>query len=108
MKMAIEYMYLSQPFSMSSSCMGKISVALLVKRMMNRNKPMEYFLYFIIASLLIVNAATNIVTFTQCKPIEALWDRSVSGVCKDAAIYRGMTLLQGGMCQSAKVAPFIR
>ena len=87
----------SQPLSTFSACFAKISVALLLKRMMHRNKPQEYFLYFIIASLLIVNIILNVETFAQCEHVSALWSLERKGRCLSPNVNANLGVFQGGM-----------
>lgn len=60
---AVKMLWIQQPFATMSACFGKISVALLPMRLMNRNKPQELVLWLIIISLFIVNVTCVIVTF---------------------------------------------
>lgn len=41
--MAIKWIWLSAPFPIMSACFGKISIALLILRMVNRNKAHTIF-----------------------------------------------------------------
>ena len=100
-EMFIKTDILSQPFSTFSSCFAKISVALLLKRMMNREKVQEFFLYFIIISLLIVNIILNVVTFTRCKPVEALWNLNIHGHCLSVSLIKDLGIFQGGRFKRA-------
>ena len=99
--MVFKTLLISQLFSTFSSCFAKISVALLLKRLMNRHKIQEIFLYFLIASLLIVNTILNIETFARCTPAEALWN-----ICLSDRVTIGLAILQGGMFGQVNVPSF--
>ena len=102
--MFVKTITISLPWSTFSSCFAKISVVLLLKRLMNRHKVQEIFLHFLIASLLIVNIILNIETFVRCRPMEALWNISVHGRCSSVNVTRNLGILQGGMFGSVNVS----
>ncbi|KAI1125486.1 hypothetical protein F5Y10DRAFT_268024 [Nemania abortiva] len=76
---AVYMIWLSAPFSPSSAAVGKISIALLLLRLMNRNRWWETFLWILISLLVIVNLLLIIITFAQCTPVTFLWNRVGSG-----------------------------
>ena len=91
---------ISRSFSTFSSCFAKISVALLLKRMMNRNKAQEWFLYFIIISNLMVNIVFNIVGLTQCKPAG---NHTIHGGCLVPQVVGNLGIFQGGALELSKI-----
>ena len=70
---ASKFLWVRVPFPTFSACFGKISIAFLLMRVMNRNKFQEIFLWAIIVSLLLINLANAIVTFASCTPVWELW-----------------------------------
>lgn len=84
-----------------SACFGKISIALLLMRIMNRNKPYEIFLWGLIVILFVVNLLLTILTFSQCTPVTYLWDQlnpevAYKGSCWDPHIQKNYGYFQGG------------
>jgi len=84
-----------------SACFGKISIALLLMRIMNRNKPYEIFLWGLIVILFVVNLLLTILTFSQCTPVTYLWDQlnpevGYKGSCWDRHIQQNYGYFQGG------------
>jgi hypothetical protein len=95
---AVKMIWMTQPFSTMSACFGKISVALLLMRLMNRNKRQELVLWFIIISLFIVNLMCVIVTFSQCTPVWQLWEGPrPNPYCWDPRIQQNFGYAQAGM-----------
>lgn len=74
---AVYMIWLSVPFSPGSAAFGKVSIALLLMRLMNRNRKrwQEVFLWILIFFLFAVNLVLVIVTFSQCTPASFLWER---------------------------------
>ena len=101
---ALMYVQFSQPFSTFSSCFAKISVALLLMRLMARNRTRELFLWFIIGLLLVVNTVFNIVTFTQCRPVRYLWSVVRDGHCINGDVNTDLGYLQGGTSLDASTS----
>lgn len=94
--MALKTEYISLPACTFCGCFAKISVALLLKRIMNRDKRREFWLWFIIISVFIVNALLTAVTFLQCIPVEKNWNPSVRGACWNQSVHRAVAYFQGG------------
>ncbi|KAI0114298.1 integral membrane protein [Nemania sp. FL0031] len=95
---AVYMIWLSVPFSPGSAAAGKISIALLLRRLMNRNRWQEAFLCVLITLLIIVNLMLVIITFSQCTPVTFLWDRVGSGfqgTCWSPAIQQDYGYFQG-------------
>ena len=84
-----------------SACFGKISIALLLMRIMNENKPYEVLLWGLIVILFVVNLLLTILTFSQCTPVTYLWDQlnpeiGCKGSCGDPHIQQSYGYFQGG------------
>ena len=70
---------------------------------MHRNNAQELFLYFIIISLLIINVIVNVIPFTRCKPVQAVWNPDVQGRCLNHHLIRNLAIFQGGIWNHAEV-----
>ncbi len=97
---AVEWIWISAPFSTMSACFGKISIALLILRMINRNKVYTVFLWTLIVLLFIVNLLLTVITFAQCTPVTWLWDQlnpaaTYHGSCWDPDIQKNYGYFQG-------------
>ena len=79
--MAVKLNWISQPFTIFSCGVGKISIALLLLRIMSKNKIRERFLYILIALLIIINTICVGFIFGQCSPTRKLWEPSIGGNC---------------------------
>ena len=91
--MAVKMVWMTQPFSTMSACFGKISIALQMQRILSRSQNHKNVLCFFIVSLFFVNLLCVIVTFAQCTPVTALWDRS-RGKCWDPVIQQNFGYFQ--------------
>ncbi|KAI1138504.1 integral membrane protein [Hypoxylon sp. FL0543] len=76
---AVYMIWLSVPFSPGSAALGKISIALFLIRLINRNRLQKSFLWALIFLLVIVNLILVVVTFAQCTPVTFLWERVGTG-----------------------------
>lgn len=72
---AIKYFWLASPFAIMSTCFGKISIALLLMRIVNRNRLYIVILWTIIVMLLAVHIVVIAVNFSQCVPANWLWEQ---------------------------------
>ncbi|CAJ2500227.1 Uu.00g030800.m01.CDS01 [Anthostomella pinea] len=95
---AVFYIWLSVPFSPGSAAVGKISIAFLLMRLMNRDRRREAFLWTLIALLIIVNMLLIIITFAECRPVTFLWDRVgtvAHGTCWSPTVQQDYGYFQG-------------
>lgn len=103
---AVQWIWLSTPFSTMSACWGKISISLLILRMINRKVAYTIFLWTLIFLLFIINVLLTIVTFAQCKPASWLWDQlnpslaGYHGSCWNPNIQKNYGYFQGGKTYS--------
>lgn len=56
-----------------------MSVALLLLRIMSRNKIREWFTYLLIGLLVIINTICVAFIFAQCPPTRKLWEPDIDG-----------------------------
>lgn len=88
--------WISQPFEIMAIGTGKVSVALLLLRVLGpKNRYKKWFLWFLIASTLTVCAIGIIFTFAQCQPVARLWNPTVEGHCLDPSIQANEALVVG-------------
>ncbi|KAF2642008.1 hypothetical protein P280DRAFT_397288 [Massarina eburnea CBS 473.64] len=97
---AVKWIWLSTPMSTLSACFGKISIALLLMRIINRNKYYRFFLWVLIGLLLAINIVLNIITFIQCRPTWWLWEQlnpmtKAHGTCWNPDIQKFYGYFQG-------------
>ena len=70
--------WISQPFNIMSIATGKISVALLLLRLLGPSAiGQKWFLYISSVLTFIFSSLTSIFTFVQCNPARALWEGPV-------------------------------
>lgn len=96
---AVYMIWLSVPFSPGSAAFGKVSIALLLMRLMNRSRWQEIFLWVLIFFLFGMTLVLVIVTFSQCTPVSFIWNRvrvdPPPGTCWDHTIQQNVGYLQG-------------
>ena len=84
---AVKYNWISQPWGIFGFATAKISVALLILRIMGPNSVWrKWILYGCMASVFIINAIGSILTFVQCNPPRALWTPNIHSHCWDPKI----------------------
>ncbi|KAI9157925.1 putative integral membrane protein [Paramyrothecium foliicola] len=96
---AVYMIWLAVPFSPGSAAFGKVSIALLLMRLMNRNRFREALLWVLIFLLFAVNLVLIVITFAQCQPVTFLWERVRAqpppGVCWEPTIQQNYGYFQG-------------
>lgn len=79
---AIKMTWLLQPFVILAICLGKVSVAFLIMRLLSPTpKWPKPFLWFCIISCLVFVFVDIVLTYVQCTPAKALWDPTVPHTC---------------------------
>ena len=79
--LAIEYNWLNQTFAILSVTVSKVSVALLILRLLGPSAWRRWFLYLISGLSCLVGSLAVIFIYVQCTPVQTLWDPSVGGAC---------------------------
>ncbi|KAL9075328.1 MAG: hypothetical protein Q9161_001705 [Pseudevernia consocians] len=93
--MAVKLNWISQPFTIFSCGVGKISIALLLLRIMPKNKIREQrFLYILITLLIIINIICVAFIFGQCSPTRKLWEPSIKGSCMKPYVQQDVGFFQ--------------
>ncbi len=84
---AVKYNWISQPWGIFGFATGKISVALLILRILGPSTIWrKWILYGCMASVFIINAIGSILTFVQCNPPRALWTPTIPSHCWDPKV----------------------
>ncbi|KAI0154451.1 hypothetical protein GGR57DRAFT_492180 [Xylariaceae sp. FL1272] len=92
---ALEYDYLAQPWLNMGSTLSKVSICLLVWRLVARLKVWRIVLALQIISLLVVNLAYTFTTLLQCRPLEKLWNTDTPGQCWSIGVQQDIGYFQG-------------
>lgn len=93
---AMEFDYLSQPWLMFGSSLGKISICFYFLRTIGRRRPWNFVLATLIVLLACVNLSFALASNLQCRPLQKLWNPSVDGQCFDPSISLNFEYFQGG------------
>ena len=88
--------YITQGISIMAVGTGKISVALLILRIMGKSSVRKAFLYFSMATSFLLCGLGVITTYVQCKPVMALWDPHVKGDCWNPSVQSNLSIFIGG------------
>ena len=77
-------------------CFAKISVAALLLRLIGPNtKWRKWFLYAVSILSFIFSVVTSIITFTQCDPPRALWEKVPGSHCANPHIQTNLSVFLG-------------
>lgn len=75
---AAKWGWISQPFVIMGFATGKLSVAVLLWRVVGSTTFWrKWFLCFATISALLISIVNIVLTFTQCSPVEALWNQQL-------------------------------
>ncbi|KAI9882289.1 MAG: hypothetical protein M1823_005967 [Watsoniomyces obsoletus] len=74
--------WIAQPIAIFAFATSKMSIAILILRVMGTSLWRRWLLYFVIFSSFVVAAVGSVLTFVQCKPSRALWTPSLAGTAK--------------------------
>ena len=91
--------FVLQPIGIMALCFGKLSVAFLMLRFIGPNtKWQKWVLYAIIVVSLIFSVVTSAITFAQCDPPKALWEKVPGSKCWDPRIQTNLSVFLGCKC----------
>lgn len=101
---AIKYNWIANVLIVIPLCTGKVSVALLIQRLLPPNSgKQKWFLWFISGSLSLVIIFVVIVILCQCRPIESLWNPTITDAkCWDAEVVGNWNLFAGSKLDSMR------
>ena len=71
---ASKFNWLAQVISITASATGRVSVAILIGRIMGPSKWRRLLLYFLSITSLVFACVATIISFVQCSPSRALWE----------------------------------
>ena len=92
---AIKLFWIANVLLVASLCFGKVSVALLLQRLLPRTaKYKRWFLWFVSTSLTLIFIFVTAVILGQCQPVEALW-LAAPGTCWNKDAVNGWNLFAG-------------
>ena len=97
--LAVKYAWIGQAFSILTFAIAKLSIALfLLLRIVGAARSLwhKVILYFIGLSLLAINVVVVTLVFTQCRPVQKLFDPSRKGHCWDPQITTAYAQFGGG------------
>lgn len=80
-----------------NTCFLKLSVCIFMLRFINRTrKELHYFIYVLMAFLVISTMALVITLLVQCVPLPALYNPDVKGRCFPKQVLYSVAYVQGG------------
>ena len=96
-----------EPFALVCFATSKISVALLLLRIVGTLKTWhKRFLYLVMVSVSLLNSVFCILVFVRCEPLRALWGSKVGANCwslKVLFIYGLVTFSQSGLMEQVLI-----
>lgn len=98
--MAVKLNWVTQAFHIMSTCFGKISIVILMLRIIGNSKRQAWFLYSIISALFAISVICVAFIFAQCTPASALWDPAVVGKCWSPVVQQNYGYFTACMCKS--------
>ena len=98
---AAKWTYLATPLLFFSLAPSKISICLLLLRVLKQTYLNRYFPYVIIALLTIIAVPTAGYSLGQCQPVSKWWNSTTPGHCQDPRIYIKMAYANG--CKTLSV-----
>lgn len=97
--MAVKLNWVTQAFHIMSTCFGKISIVILMLRIIGNSKRQAWFLYSIISALFVISVVCVAFIFAQCTPASALWDPAVVGKCWSPVVQQSYGYFTACMCK---------
>ena len=95
---ALKYDYVQQPFHVMSSAFGRISFALFLVDIIQKFTARKRLLYSLMALQFAINGSTAILIMVQCRPVQALWNRTIENTCLSPRVQEYYSFFQG--CRS--------
>ena len=90
---AARHFYIAQPFALMGVVMGRVSVGLLLLRIIGQSVWRRGIIWAAIGTSLVFGALNCIILFVACAPSEAVWNPFVKGaVCWDATVVTKITI----------------
>jgi len=93
---SLKFSAIIQPLGVSSYCIPKFAVAVLIIRLLGLEKRGAYFLYSVIVILFITSGLPVIYLFAQCDPPDHFWHPMLPANCSPPYVLLRMTYVAGG------------
>lgn len=98
---ALQFDYLARPWLGMASALAKVSICLLIRRLVARNSNGNVRVWRVVLAaqiilLLLVNLAYTFTALLRCRPLEKLWKPEVPGSCWGLGIQQSIGYFQGG------------
>lgn len=104
---ALRASWASQLTGIAAAVTGKLSIIAFLNQIRGRHQGRPWFLYFVGASNVVVNAIVVVFILLQCTPLEKLWDERIPGDCKLRALNNHYAYFQGGEMDSSRIPPWL-
>ena len=90
---AARLFYIAQPFALMGVVMGRVSVGLLLLRILGQSKVRRIVIWSCIGSTFVFGVLNSILLFVACRPSDANWNPFIKGaVCWDPTIVTKVTI----------------
>ena len=97
---AIKIHSMAVPFGIMSVGVPKISIVCLLMRVKPSGRKQTILLYFLAISLNVLSAICVIIFFTQCAPVNTLWNPKIPHKCLPESIFFDIGIIYSGRnCQ---------
>ncbi|CAJ2504619.1 Uu.00g120130.m01.CDS01, partial [Anthostomella pinea] len=96
----IKWVYLCEFFSIMCPGFGRISYAFLLLSITPPTKARRRSLWAVIGIQFVVDVGTVCISFSQCRPIEGFWDKSLQADCWDPTVQQYTGYFQGSVCSA--------
>ena len=104
-QVAMMYSWLSLVFCIAGLALGKVSVAILIGRLMAPCPWQRYALWLLAGSACVIATANMIIIFVQCTPAKAIWDPT-AGKCWDLKKPIDFDIASSGMSSDSSLRYF--
>lgn len=96
MQEVLKWSYIFQCWGIFACTPAKVSVALLINRIMRPFRGWRFWVLVVsIVLVAIINTLDSIFTYTQCNPAKALWDKTITDAnCWDPSIQANISIAQ--------------
>ncbi|KAF3896979.1 Integral membrane protein [Trichophyton interdigitale] len=101
---SVKWVYLCEFFSIMSPGIGRIAYASLLLGLLPPIKWRSRMLWSLIWIQFIVDIATVIISFSQCRPISKFWNNSIPGSCWPPKVQQNTGYFQGAVCSAVDLA----
>jgi hypothetical protein len=93
---ALQFDVIGQPWYLISTTLSKISICLFFVGVLRRARQWRFLLAGLIVIMAVINLASALAVYLQCRPLEKVWNPSVAGVCANPSVQANFGYAQGG------------